>query len=50
MYVNSIVGEHEAVNTTSLSSWVDREKFLPFMLISDSNVNELADTGKDSLG
>ena len=44
--MSSIVDKDEAVNKTSLSLWVDREKFLPFMFITDSNINELAETGK----
>lgn len=35
----------KAVNKTTVSLWVDSEKFLPFMFITDSNVNELADSG-----
>ncbi|XP_028392560.1 protein disulfide-isomerase TMX3-like [Dendronephthya gigantea] len=36
----------EPVNKTTVSLWVDSEKFLPFMFVTDTNINELADSGK----
>ena len=46
MYIQCTLDEDKTVNKTSLSAWVDEEKFPPFMYITDSNVNELAETGK----
>ncbi|XP_046843577.1 protein disulfide-isomerase TMX3-like isoform X2 [Xenia sp. Carnegie-2017] len=34
------------LNESKLATWVDQEKFLPFMYISDSNIHELVETGK----
>jgi hypothetical protein len=45
-YIFIYLDDGQTVNETSLSSWVDQEKFPPFMYISDSNVNELAETGE----
>lgn len=43
--VFSLLDKGEPFNQTNLSLWVDQEKFLPFMFITDSNVNEVAETG-----
>ena len=39
--------EGKPVNQSNLSSWVDREKFLAFMFITESNINELAESGNE---